>query len=93
MNNETKELMEKHWLNDKKFNYGSYTGQSRCARDLAIKKFGIEKVARMADWEIEREFTKIGLIPMCISLDNACDYEEIYLVPIKILDTLEVLSR
>ena len=65
----------------------------RCARDLAIKKFGIEKVARMSDWEIEKEFEKEGLIPMCISLENGCDYECIYLVSIQVLDTLDCLSR
>lgn len=93
MEDNTQELMEKHWLKDKKFSYGSYIGQARCAREIAIKKFGVEKVARMSDEAIEKEFVKEGLIPMCISLDNSCDYEEVYLVPIQVLDTFDCLSR
>ena len=52
--------MEKHFLNGKKFNYSSYTGQERELRKLAIKKFGVEKVAEMSDGQIEKEFTKVG---------------------------------
>lgn len=89
----TKELMEKHWLHDKTFSYGMYVGQEKRARELAIKKYGIEKVALMSDTEIEREFRKEGLIPMQIAYENGCDCEMVYLVPIEILDTLEVLSR
>lgn len=93
MKDKIKELMEKNWLHDKKFNYGDYIGQSRNARELAIKKYGIEKVALMSDSDIEKEFRKEGLIPMIITTENGGDYEMIYLVPIEILDTLECLSR
>lgn len=93
MNNKIKELMEKHWLHDKTFSYGMYVGQSRNARELAVKKYGIEKVALMSDMDIEKEFRKEGLIPMQIAYKNGCDCEMVYLVPIEILDTLEVLSR
>ena len=89
----TKELMEKHWLHDKTFSYGMYVGQSRSAREIAIKKYGIEKVALMSDMDIEKEFKKEGLIPMQIALDGGCDCEMVYLVPIELLDTLECLSR
>lgn len=93
MNNKTKELMEKHWLHDKKFDYGDYVGQEKRARELAIKKYGIEKVALMSDSDIEKEFRKEGLIPMIITTENGGDYEMIYLCPIEVLDTLECLSR
>ena len=93
MTEETKDLMEKHFLNTRDFHYGCYVGQSKRARELAIKKFGVEKVALMSDTDIEREFKNEGLIPMEISYSNGCDCEMVYLVPVQILDTLEVLSR
>ena len=86
-------LMEKHFLNGKKFNYSSYTGQQRALRKLAIKRFGVEKVAEMSDAQIEKEFSKAGLIPMQIAFEDGCDCEMVYLVPIQNLDKFEVLSR
>lgn len=93
MTDEIKDLMEKYFLITKDLHYGCYTGQARRARELAIKKFGIEKVALMSDTDIEKAFRNEGLIPMEISYCNGCDCEMVYLVPIQILDTLEVLSR
>lgn len=88
-----RDLMEQHFLNNKNFNYSNYTGQKRELRKLAIKKFGIEKVAEMSDSQIEEEFTKLGFIPMEITYETGCDCEMIYLVPIQELDKFEVLSR
>lgn len=93
MSKDIKDLMEKHFLSAKRFDYGTYVGQSRRARELAIKRFGAEKTALMSDMDIELEFKKEGLIPMQIAYDNGCDCEMVYLVPIQVLDTLEVLSR
>lgn len=92
-NTQTEYLMERHFLNGKKFNYSSYTGQQKALRKLAIKKFGVEKVAEMSDGQIEKEFTKEGIIPMQIAFENGCDCEMVYLVPIHQLDKFEVLSR
>ncbi len=87
------DLLEKHFLKGAKLNYTTYTGQVQRIRKLAIEKFGLEKVALMQDWQIEEEFKKEGLIPMQIAFETGCDCEMVYLVPIQILDTLEVLSR
>lgn len=55
---EIKDLMEKHFLSEKHFGYGTYVGQSRQAREFAVKRFGIEKTALMSDADIELEFKK-----------------------------------
>lgn len=93
MNAEIRELMEKNFLNNKNFSYGSYTGQTKCLRKLAIEKFGANEVAMMSDWQIEKEFKKLGLVPVCVCFENGCDHEMIYLIPIEKLDELETLSR
>lgn len=87
------DLMELNCLKYKEFNFGYYTGQSKALRELAIEKFGVEKVAKMSDSLLEKEFIKNGLIPMQISFDKDCDGETIYLVPIRILDKFDTLCR
>ena len=52
-----------------------------------------QKESEMSDGQIEKEFTKEGIIPMQIAFENGCDCEMVYLVPIHQLDKFEVLSR
>ena len=85
--------MEQHYLNGKEFSYGTYTGQCKALRKLAIEKFSIEKVAEMSDWQIEKEFTENGLISMQIAYEYGCDCETVYLVPVQMLDQFDILSR
>lgn len=93
MNSNTRELMQKHNLNFKEFNFGYYTGQAEYLRKFLIEKIGIEKVAKMSDSRVCEKVVEMGYIPMQISFDNGCDGERIFLVPIHIIDKLETLER
>lgn len=93
MDNEIKELLDKHFTDYKKLDYGFYEGQLRDLRELAIEKFGIDNVVDLDDNDIELLFASKGLIPLSVSKIEGYDSDIIYLIPIQDLDKYNILSR
>lgn len=80
------------YLKGKTFIFGSYTGQRRCLRRVAVDLWGEKEVSLMADFDIETKFLKLGYIPMVVNFDGN-NQEEVYLIKKDHLSFAKCLSR